>query len=267
MSDVFLFLNLTVFGLVFGSFITALSYRSVRGMSILKGRSLCPNCKKKISWIDNIPIISFLLLHGKSRCCKKNISLRYPLIEFFTLAVFFITGVIYVKLPYGNPIGIWKEILGLFTLPYLLTVSVFLITTFVSDYETKLIVDEIIFVPYLLTFFILILVNPDYTYANIFLSFAVASIFLLLHLVTHGRGMGLGDVKLVLVPPLILGWPYTVMWLFFSFVIGALVGLFMILIHKTKFGKQIPFGPFLIFSYFIVLFWGEKFLFLFNFNY
>jgi leader peptidase (prepilin peptidase)/N-methyltransferase len=78
--------------------------------------------------------------------------------------------------------------------------------------------------------------------------------------------MGLGDVKLVLIPPLILGWPYTIIWLFLSFIIGAVTGVVLIFLHKAKFGKQIPFGPFLIISYFIVLFWGEKLLFLFNFK-
>ncbi len=263
MPNALLLFTLTLFGLVFGSFITALSYRSVNGMSIFKGRSVCPKCKKTIGWKDNIPIFSFFFLKGKSRCCKQLISLRYPLIEFFTTVIFFSIGVIFLACKdLNDPVCIWKGLIGFSALPYLLFISVFLITVFITDFEHKLILDRFVFIPLSLTFFLIIFFNPDYSYTNLFLSFASASFFLLIHILTKGKGMGLGDVKLSLLPPLILGWPYTVIWLFLSFIIGAMVGVALIFVGKAKFGKQIPFGPFLIFSYFIVLFWGDKLLFL-----
>jgi leader peptidase (prepilin peptidase) / N-methyltransferase len=266
MSDIFLLFILTLLGLIFGSFISALSYRLVNGISIFKGRSFCDQCKKQIRWFDNIPIFSFYFLKGKSACCKELISLRYPLIEFATTVIFFITGFVLIHSGNSeNPVYIWHKLLGFSALPNLLFISVFLITIFVTDFEKKLILDSCIFIPLAITLLLIIFFNPDYTYANLFLAFASASFFLLIHLLTKGRGMGLGDVKLVLIPPLILGWPYTIIWLFLSFIIGAVVGVILILLGKAKFGKQIPFGPFLIISYFIVLFWGEKLLFLFNF--
>ncbi len=267
MPDVLLLFLLTLFGLIYGSFISALSYRSVIGMSIFKGRSVCPKCKKTIVWKDNIPVFSFFFLKGRSRCCKKLISLRYPLIEFSTMLMFYFTGVIFLNCSYpANPICTWKDLMSLSALLLLLFVGVFLITIFVTDLEHKLILDKFIFIPYVLTLLLIIVFNPDYTYANFFLSFASASFFLLIHILTKGKGMGLGDVKLALLPPLVLGWPYTVIWLFLSFVVGAIVGVFLIFIGKAKFGKQIPFGPFMVFAYFIVLFWGEKLLFLVKFQ-
>jgi leader peptidase (prepilin peptidase)/N-methyltransferase len=180
--------------------------------------------------------------------------------------IFFITGYLFIFSPNpGSTIYFWHALLGFMALPYLLFVSVFLITMFVTDYEKKLIPDDCIFIPLALTLLLIVFFNPDYSYANLFLAFASASFFLLIHLITHGRGMGLGDVKLVLIPPLILGWPQTIIWLFLSFIIGAFVGVILILVGKAKFGKQIPFGPFLIFSFFLVLFWGEKLLFLIKF--
>ena len=268
MSNILLLFSLTLFGLIFGSFISALSYRSIKGISIFKGRSICPHCKKKIVWKDNIPVFSFFFLNGRSRCCKKLISLRYPLIEFFTMLTFLFTGLIYINCGGGSqPLCQWKTLLGITTLPYLLLVSIFLITLFVTDFEHKLILDIFVFIPFLLTGFLLVFFNPDYTYENLFLSFCTAGFFLLIHLATRGKGMGLGDVKMVLVPPLILGWPYTLIWLFLSFVTGAVAGSFLILFGKAKFGKHIPFGPFLILAYFLVLFWGERLLFLIRLNY
>ena len=267
MSDILLLLALTLFGLVFGSFVSAFSYRLVRGISIFKGRSFCDKCKKPIKWFYNIPIFSFYFLKGRSACCRELISIRYPLIEFATTVIFFVTGFIVITSGNsGNPVYLWQKLLGGLALPHLLFISIFLITIFVTDLEKKLILDVCIFIPLAMTLLIIIFFNPDYSYANLFLAFASASFFLLIHLLTKGRGMGLGDVKLVLIPPLILGWPYTVIWLFLSFIIGAVVGVTLILLRKAKFGKQIPFAPFLILSYFIVLFWGEKLLILFNFK-
>ena len=181
------------------------------------------------------------------------------------MLIFLLTGFYYIGCNGYGVICVWKDLIGFYSLPYFLLVSIFLITLFITDYEKKLILDKYVFIPYVITLLIIIFFNPDYTYGNLFISFAVASFFLLIHLLTKGRGMGLGDVKLVLLPPLILGWPYTLIWLFLSFTIGALIGVFLILIKKAKFGRQIPFGPFLIISYFITLFLGEKLLFLFKF--
>lgn len=261
MPDLFLLIVLVVLGLVFGSFISALSYRAIVGMSIFKGRSICPQCKKSINWRDNIPMFSFFFLKGKSRCCKKLISIRYPLIEFFTALVFFLTGLVFLSCGvYKGPLCIWGEFIKYYSLPCLLFVSVFLIVIFVTDFEYKLILDRFVFIPFIFILLLIIYFNPDYSYTNLFLSFFSASFFLLIHLLTKGKGMGLGDVKLALIPPLILGWPYTLVWLFLSFVIGAFVGVVLIFSKKAKFGQQIPFGPFLILSYFLVLFWGEKLL-------
>lgn len=265
MPEVFLLTILVLLGLVFGSFITAVSYRSVKGISIMKGRSICPKCGKVVSWRDNIPVFSYFFLKGKSRCCQKPISLRYPLIEFFTMLLFFMTGLQIITCNGGNVICNWYGVFGGVALPHLLIVTIFLLIVFVTDFEKKVIFDKFTFVPFTITLFLLIFFNPDYTYVNLFLSFASASFFLLIHLLTKGRGMGLGDVKLALLPPLILGWPYTIIWLFLSFIIGAAVGITLIFFKRARFGKQIPFGPFLIISYFLVLFWGEKLLFLFRF--
>ncbi|MFI5241264.1 MAG: prepilin peptidase, partial [Microgenomates group bacterium] len=81
------FLTLAL-GLVFGSFVGAITYRIPRGKSFTKGRSNCDGCGNQISWYDNIPLLSFLILKGKCRHCSQKISIRYPIIEVFVAILF-----------------------------------------------------------------------------------------------------------------------------------------------------------------------------------
>ena len=249
------YLLLLVLGAVFGSFISAYSYRWPRGISISTGRSFCPNCKAKISWYDNIPLLSYLVLGGKCRKCKKRISARYPLIELSTGILFVLT--IFSMGGFG--------VLEFLPATYYLLLTAILITILVIDLENKLIPDELTFLIFSISFLFLLLSPAPNFYSVLFAGFLAATFFLFLNIITRGRGMGLGDVKLVLALSLsFLNWQFLVLWLFLSFAIGAVIGIFLIIIGKAKFGKEIPFGPFLIASFFITLFWGDflvKFLF------
>lgn len=235
-----------VFGLIIGSFIGAYSYRWPKGISINKGRSFCPKCKKKISWYDNIPLLSYILLAGKCRNCDKKISIRYPFIELSTALLF--VAVYTFK---GGSLQGW-------VLPYLLAVTAALVIIFVIDLENKLIPDEVTFFIFSISSLALILSGDDSFYQVFTCAFLASFFFLFLNFITKGRGMGLGDVKLVLALSLVFtDWRMLVTWLFSSFVIGAFIGVFLIVIGKAKWGRQIPFGPFLILAFFITLFWGD----------
>ena len=83
----FLYFLVFVLGLTFGSFLTSYTYRWPRNLSF-GGRSYCNNCRKKISWYDNIPFVSYLFLGGRCRFCKGKISIRYFLVELITAATF-----------------------------------------------------------------------------------------------------------------------------------------------------------------------------------
>ncbi|MDP3994359.1 MAG: A24 family peptidase, partial [bacterium] len=87
--------------------------------------------------------------------------------------------------------------------------------------------------------------------------FISAFFLLLLHLITKGKGMGLGDVKFAILGGLVLGWPYFVVWLFLSFIIGAVAGIVLILAKKASFGKKIPFGPYLVISFWLTMIYGN----------
>lgn len=251
------------FGLAFGSFISAYTYRFPREISISSGRSFCDSCKKKIAWYDNIPVVSFLLLSGKSRCCGKKISYRYPLIETLTGSTFALIYYLTVNcgnFHSGNFLCTGADLFGPLTLPYLLLVSAVLIAILVVDLEHQIIPDELVFTIFTATFLVYLISDYPLLLLHLLTGFAVALFFLILHLATLGKGMGLGDVKLVLSLGFVLGWPLALPWLVTSFVLGAVVGVGLILIGKAKFGKHIAFGPFLILAFFAILFFSNTLL-------
>lgn len=230
MLSVFLF----ILGLIFGSFVGALSYRLPKQISIAKGRSFCPGCKKIIAWFDNIPVVSYLLLRGKCRSCGKKISWRYPLIELLTGVVFVLIGV--------NP--------------FLLFIALVLITILVIDWEHMLIPDELVFAGLAITF--LYLLTTSFIYAHLLAGFAAALVLLGIYLVTLGRGMGLGDVKLAVLIGMVLGLRQSVIWLLASFLTGGVIAFILLVSKKAKLKQEIAFGPFLVFGFFVAVLLGDK---------
>ena len=238
--EVFVF----ILGLLFGSFFSALSFRMTRNISISRGRSLCPNCKHKISWYDNIPLFSFLMLWGRCRNCKKKISIRYPIIEAVTAI-----GFLYIYLSDGSAIHMLYSILIFATL----------VLIFVIDFEHQIIPDSLIFFGILVTV-LKILILDQSIYSGLFAGFLAATLLLLLNIITKGRGMGLGDVKFAVLGGLILGLNYFLIWLFVSFLTGGIYGTILILGRRAGLKDKVAFGPFLIIGLIITQIWGEKIL-------
>lgn len=261
----FYFLVIFIFGLIVGSFLTAFTHRTPKGQSVAKGRSTCPHCKKKIAWYDNIPLFSYFFLGGKCRKCKKKISIRYPLIEAATALLFLLVAAAYYQcfaganciLPKSDTLCFWKEHLGILALPYFLYIVSSLVAIFATDLEEQIIPDSLSYSLFAITSIVLIIASPEDLFLRLLTGFVLAFTFLMLHILTRGRGMGLGDVKLVLFAGMFLGFKLSLVWLFTSFVLGAIVGVILILASKAKFGKQIAFGPFLIVSFFLIVIFGD----------
>lgn len=248
-------LNLLLLGLlgaIFGSFFAALSYRMVRGISINAGRSFCDKCKNQINWYDNIPIISYFFLSGKCRFCKKRISKRYPMIELFYLFGFILIGFYKTQIFYN--LGI---IDNLFNFVVLLITFCLLGAVFIVDLEKQIIPDELNYALIAISFLSLLVNSNNQVYLFLLSGFCFSLFLLLINIFTKGKGMGLGDVKFAIFPGLLLGPILGTIWLFLSFILGAIVGVFLIFIGKAKFGRHIPFGPFLVLSLLIVLFFGN----------
>ena len=235
-------------GLVVGSFAGLASARIPAGKQIVRGRSYCPKCQRRIEWWDNIPVLSFLWLKGKCRQCGKKISARYPAIELTTALGFW--GIYQLVDVRAQPL----------TTLFLLALFTLLLLVFVIDLEKKIIPDSLVFWLLGLIFAFFLLVNNQSFYQHLFSGF-LASIFLfLLFFITKGKGMGLGDVKLALPLGFFLGWPGVLIWLFLAFLTGGLASIILLLIGRAKFGQRVAFGPFLVIGFVLAVLFGDSLL-------
>ncbi len=248
-------------GLVSGSFLNCVIHRLYTKESFLKGRSYCPKCKHLLEWYDLIPVLSYLVLLGKCRYCKKRISLQYPIIEITTALLFLL--VFNFQFPAFNKFSIFDFQKIVYTL-YLLITSCFLIIIFVYDLKHYLIPDKIvlpaIFVSliYNLLVFLIGDINLKDFLGFIYAGLFSALFFFLIFFFSQGKWMGFGDVKLALFLGLFLGWPKILVALFMAFFFGGIIGVGLIVFKKKTFKSEIPFGPFLISGTMLALFWGQN---------
>lgn len=241
-------------GLSAGSFLSVLIDRMPKGEDFVRTRSRCPECKERIVWYDNIPLVSYLFLGARCRSCSKPIPLFYPFVEGFMGFLFVGIYALFVKCSQTSSVFCsWNGYLESFTLPFFLVFITILAGVFIIDFRHQIIPDGLSLSLFAMSLLALIFAWPDKIYVNLFSGFAAASFLLFLHLITRGKGMGLGDVKLVIPLGMILG-PLTIVWISLSFIIGAVVGIFLIVGGKTSFGKHIAFGPFLILAFMLTLF-------------
>jgi len=250
MFNIFIF----IFGLVIGSFLNCVIYRLEKKQSFLKGRSYCPHCKHILSWQDLIPVFSFLILGGKCRYCGKKISLQYPLVELFT-------GLLFVFL-LNYELGIRNyEIFNfnfIFNFLFLILNSLFLILIFVYDLKHYIIPDKVIYPAIAIALIYNLILNSQFIIHNSISAFGAAAFFLAIVLISRGKWMGVGDIKLALLIGLLLGYPKALLALFLAFLIGAIIGLGLIILKKKTIKSELPFGPFLILGIYLALFFGEK---------
>ena len=219
------------------------------GRSITKGRSYCEKCKKTLKPIDLIPIFSYIFLIGRCKHCKAHIPIRIFVVEM-------LSGIIFALL--------YFQVASSLLLPLsAICLSVILLCfvgIFFADLEYGIIPDLLVIGAILASFFYLFfqgLPMPTHVLSGLG-SFAF---FLLLFVVTKGRGMGLGDVKFAFVLGLLLGSPMTVVSLYLAFLTGAGVSIILVICKKLRFfGSTIPFGPFLVVSTIITLFYGDALL-------
>ncbi|MBI4999389.1 prepilin peptidase [Candidatus Gottesmanbacteria bacterium] len=223
-------------GLCIGSFLNVLIYRLPRSLPIT-GRSFCPKCQKKISWHDNIPLLSFILLRGRCRHCHSPISWQYPLVELAT-------GIFTI---FNFQFSIFNEF-SIFQLLFDLLIVYALIVIFFTDLRYEIIPDQIVYPAILISLIYNFLSYFPFTevfWGYLLTGFGAAGFFLFLYFLTRKKGMGLGDVKLAALMGLFLGFPKIIIALYLAFLTGAVIGVILVLIGKKKFGEQIPFGPFL----------------------
>jgi len=233
-----------IYGLLLGSFLNVCIYRIPLKKSIINPPSACPKCNYRLKWYDNIPVLSYIYLGGKCRNCKEEISIRYPMVEM-------LSGFLMILLyRYYN-----LSIQLIFVSFIILTL---IVITFI-DIDHKLIPNEVV-ITLLVIGVIYELVERPIPLIEGAIGFFAASVPLLLIAILSKGGMGGGDIKLMAVVGIFLGWKGVLIALFIGAFIGAIIGMITIILKIKKRKDIIPFGPFLCIGIAASTVFGEKIL-------
>jgi leader peptidase (prepilin peptidase)/N-methyltransferase len=241
-----------VFGLTVGSFLNVVIYRVPRDESIVTPRSHCPNCDTELANRDNIPVVSWLFLRGKCRTCGDPISVRYPLVEGLTGALFMALGV-----RFGLDAA----------LPAFLVLGAFLVALAAVDLDTFLLPKKLVWPAFGAGVVLLggasVVQGDGSSAVEAAIGSAVAfAILYVIHFLSP-KGMGFGDVRLAAVLGMHLGWielPEVALGLFLSFLVASVVGIGLIVTKRKGRKDKVPFGPFLAAGTLLAVLFGDRLL-------
>ncbi len=244
--DLYFLLLAFILGTIIGSFLNVVIYRYNTGMG-LGGRSRCLTCSRNLTWVELIPIASFLSQKGTCRKCSSKISWQYPLVEFLAGVLFVL---IFLKFP---PVSFVAAVTTLIQL----VIASLLVVIVVYDIKHKIIPDGLVYAFAVIAFVNLFIFNTP-ALIDIFAGPLLALPFALLWLVSRGRWMGLGDAKIMLGIGWTLGFVAGISAVFLAFWIGAVVSVLWmyIVFHKVKGHYEIPFAPYLVLGMYLVLLFG-----------
>lgn len=225
LSNIFIF----IIGLIIGSFLNVLIYRIPRRESIVFPASHCPECNERLKVKDLIPVLSFLFKRGRCTYCGKKISLQYPVVEL-------LTGFLLLLL--YNKFG-----LNINYIIYTLLIIVLIVSSFI-DLKYKIIPNKITYPAFIVALIFSIFFNHIETTSALLGILIPAGLFLIIALI-YGKGLGMGDVKLVAVIGAVLGWELTMLGIFIGSLIATILVLTLIFSRVIDRKTRIPFGPFI----------------------
>ena len=229
-------------GLIIGSFLNVVAYRLPRGESIVKPRSRCTTCGAEVRALDNVPLLSWLVLRGRCRHCSVQISARYPVVEL-------VTGVVFALVAIAR--GPSAELLV--DLPF----AAMLIAVADIDIEHRIVPNRILAPMAIWALAASAVVRPD-KLPELLIAGAAAFTLLLVAALAYPGGMGMGDVKLAGVMGLCLGLPVAPA-LLIAFFTGSIVGVAIVVRHGPGARKRaLPFGPFLALGGLVALVVGHE---------
>ncbi|MCH7879051.1 MAG: prepilin peptidase [candidate division Zixibacteria bacterium] len=235
-------------GLAIGSFLNAVVYRLPRKIPFGLSRSVCPTCKKQIRALDNIPLVSYMILRGRCRDCKSKISFRYPAVEALNAAVY-----IWLYFHYG--LSVELAMAAIFS-------SALLAIIFI-DLE-HMIIPDVITLPGIGLALGYSLTSAGMGMLPSLLGAVVGggslyAIALLGDWLFKKESMGGGDIKMAAALGALLGWKNVLLVFFVSALIGLLVSI-VVMVFSAKFRRErmLPFGPFLALAGFFAMIYGER---------
>jgi leader peptidase (prepilin peptidase)/N-methyltransferase len=240
---------IVIFGLAWGSFLNVVIYRLPEGISLVRPRSFCRECKRQIPFYDNIPLLSYLILRGRCRRCGARISPSYLIVEILTPACFILLYAL-------NGLGPGFVAACLFT-------SALIALGFIDFYHQVL--PDAITLPVIGLAMVYSFFRPDLRPVQALIGAVVGGGFLLLiyglyYLIRRKEGLGLGDVTMMTMIGAFLGWRLTILTLILASLVGALVGVFFIVRRRKNLQFALPFGTFLAPAAFMALLRGREIL-------
>jgi len=273
----------SILGLFIGSFLNVVADRLCQDKSFLRGRSVCDSCGKELKPQHMVPVLSYLFLKGRCAYCKQKVSLYYPFSEVLT-AVFFGVAAYFFRFAVSPTL-----FTGLGFTYLAIVFSVFIIIL-LSDLKYQIIPNQVVYFGIIFVFLANVATTGFWAYKyhsmlqsdafgayllkgdlykdsvmrevkvfgyNVSTGLGICLFFYLLVILTKGRGMGGGDVKLGLLIGLFNGFPNGVIAVFLGFISGSLVSVALILFSKKSLKDVVPFGPFLILGSVLSLLYGD----------
>ncbi len=230
-----------IYGLIFGSFFNVVGLRVPKQQSIAKGRSFCPHCQHQLSWYELIPLFSYIWQRGKCRHCQGKIAPIYPIIEL-------LTGILFTYNYYL--FGFHLELLT-----SLLLISMLMII-FVADL-TYMIIPNKVLIFFLPLFIIVRILHPLDPWWSSLLGAGVIFLLLVIIILISKGGMGGGDLKLFALLGFVLGIKQVLFAFLMSCLLGAIIGVFLMALGKTKRKQPMAFGPYIVIATLFTYYFGD----------
>ena len=221
------------FGAIIGSFLNVCIHRLPIGASIVTPPSACVKCRRELSWYENIPIVSWVVLRGRCRTCGTPISVRYPIIEAITAAM--MAGAWWFYGP--TPLFFSRAIFGCA-----------LIVLFAIDLEHQLLPNAITLPGIVVGFAFSFVTDPGWVASLIGILvgggvlYGVAETY---YRVRHEEGLGMGDVKMLAMVGAFIGWKLAIVTLMMASLAGSIIGVVLIVTKRGGLKYALPFGTFL----------------------
>lgn len=241
----FWYILVFIYGVVFGSFLNVVIIRIHEEIPWWKGRSKCPICKKNLTPRELIPLLSFIFQKGKCLKCKAKISLQYPLIE---LAAGLL--LVFAFYTFSN---LWEfALIG--------SLSLLLLGLFISDLKYMELPDTLSFSAIILALLYQYIAKTN-SLESILAGISIGiGFFVLQYLLTMGKGIGTGDIRLGALMGALLGWPLLVFSILIAYISGSLISIILLVLKKANRKTAIPLGIFLIPALLITFIFKEQFI-------
>ena len=266
---IFFYVLMFVLGSVIGSFVGAMTWRMKTNRDWVRGRSECERCHHKLAAIDLIPIFSYLILGGRCRYCHKKISRSALALELAGGSAFLVSTMLFPSMVYQE----WLDPLASFQLltPMLslamglwLVCLAIMMALFIYDLRWRLLPNKLVFPLIVISLLLSAVMNLGLAHVSpmdwlITLGLGmlpIAGVYGILYLLSRGRWIGLGDVKLGIAIGLLISWWGGVLVLFLSNLLASLASVPGLLKHRINGASEIPFGPFLLVATYLVFLLG-----------